>query len=73
MKEELPEKNKTVKKKLPEEETARAARAAKWSSRELKDDIPEDDLEKELNNLINAKSENESSEDNLSDGETSKN
>ena len=69
-KEELFEKNKTVKNKLPMKETPRVARAAKWSSRELKHDIPEDDPEKELTDVMNKKSGNESSKDDLSEGET---
>ena len=39
-KEELPKSNKTVKNRLPDEETSAAAGAAEWSSMELKDDYP---------------------------------
>ena len=48
-KDELSEEDTMAKNKLPEEETPRAARAAKWSNRKLTDNIPEDDLLKELN------------------------
>ena len=35
----------------------------------MKDDIPKNDLDKELDDLMAKQSENESSEDDLSDGE----
>ena len=66
-KDELSEEEIMSKNKLPEEETTGAVRAAKWSNRKLADDIPEDDMLKELNNLLNEPSQNESSKDELSE------
>ena len=59
-----------LKKEELSEEDKMGAKAAKWSNRELKGDIPEDNLMKELNDPLNEKSENDFSEDNLSDEET---
>ena len=69
LEEEPLEKMKMAKNRLTVKETSRAARAAKWSIREVKDDIPIANLEKESDELLAEKSENKSSEDDLSDGE----
>ena len=63
-KEDLSEENRVENNKLVEEETQRAA---EWCNMKLKHNTPKDGLEKELNNLMNKKSINETTEDNLSD------